>query len=157
MPEPVELQILLNAQAALQAITTAAGYYLTVTPDAVKLDPDFAVESFIRASGVRPLIYLQPKPEEWRYVGMPQVLDLRWPLTVHWIQSTDASSDTARAEAFFRGCADVERALTQDVSRGGLAVDHRIVTRTFNLAEDGTEVWAEIETLVIVRRRYGQP
>jgi len=155
--EPTELQILLNLQAALQAIAVASGYFHDVTPSAVKLDPDFNVEAFTNANGIRPLVYLQPQPEEWRYVGMPSVLELRWPLKVHWIQSTAADTDQARAEAFYRGCADVERALTQDCTRGGLAIEHRILTRNFNLANDGSTVWAEIETLVVVRRKYGQP
>lgn len=157
MSEPVEFQILLNMQTALQGIAVVDGYYVNVDPTAVRLDPDVDVEALIRAGGLRPFIYLQPKPEEWQYLGMPNGLQLKWPVVIHWVQSTDPADDAARAQAFFRGCADVERAITRDLSRGGLATDHKIVTRTFNLSEDGSEVWAEIETMVTVNRRYGQP
>lgn len=158
MSSPIEYQILLNVQAALRAVAVADGYYHDIEEAAVKLDPDVDVEELLRAGGIRPFIYLQPLPEEWLYVGSPNGLELRWPLKVHWVNQTDdPTDDSARAKAFFEGCADVERAITRDISRGGLAMDHRIMARNFNVSENGTQVWAEIDTLIRVHRVYGRP
>lgn len=157
MSEPIEFQILQNVQAALQAMEITSGYYYDVAPEAVRLDPDVDVSALLGKDGMRPFLYLQPLPEDWLYEGMPNGLRLEWPIKIHWVGDTDGTDDAARAQAFFRGCADVERAITRDISRGGLAIDHRITARTFNLSDDGSVVWAEIDTVVRVRRIYGQP
>lgn len=157
MVEPVQLQILQNLQTALRAISTGTGYYHDLQPEAVKLDPDADAEAFAAYRGLRPFVVLQPMPETWFYEGMPLGVRLEWPIKIHWVCEPDGTDDDAKATAFFRGCADVERALTRDISRGGLAVDHRVVTQTMNWSEDGLVVWAEIDTRVRVRRLFGAP
>lgn len=157
MSEPIEFQILENVQTALRGISTTSGYYSDIVDEAVKLDPDVDAETLRGRQSMWPFIFLQPMPEEWIYEGMPNGLRLEWPLKIHWVNDTDGTDDAAKARAFFRGCADVERAITRDISRGGLAIDHRIRTRAFNLSDDGTVVWAEIDTVIRVRRTYGTP
>jgi hypothetical protein len=158
MPEPISFRIVQNLQAALRAIAVAGGYHNDVAAIAVKLDPNNAVEAIKAPGGPRPLALLQVDPERWRYDQANQV-KLVMPVKVHWIQESDATDDNSRMQVFFRGCADVEQAITQDLSRGGLAVDTRVVKNTFMNDDDtdSSQVWAAIELEVQFHRVFGLP
>jgi hypothetical protein len=158
MSEPIEFQILQNAQAALQGIAVASGDYYDLDADAVKLDPDVDIEQLLGKDGIRPFIYLQPLPEQWFYESSrPNVVRIEWPIKIHWVNDTDG--DARRGTGQDRSARVRGRGAghARDISRGGLAGDHRVTTRTFNVSQDGLQVWAEIDTLVRVRRVYGQP
>lgn len=156
--DPVELQILVDLRDALRGITIAGGYFHEVQSDAVKLDPDVDVDALVHGGGARPFIYIEGGQESWRYEGMPNGVELQWPITIHWVhQVDDPTRDEARMEAFLKGVADVEKAITVDIGRGGLARDHRITSRRLALSEDGSQIWAVVDTVVTVKRRYGQP
>ena len=47
--------------------------------------------------------------------------------------------------------------MTQDITRGDLAVDTRVVKREVDLRVEGTQVWAMVDLVVNVRRTFGQP
>lgn len=156
MSEPRELQVLQHLQAALQAISVAGGSYYDLAALAVKLDPNVNVESLIAPDGPRPFIVLEWKPDAWEYAPASQ-LRLTLKPVVHWVSESVPTDDTSRLQTFLRGCADVERAIAQDTSRGGLAVDTRIVGRTLDLAVDGAQVWAVVDVEIHTRRTYGSP
>lgn len=157
MAEPLELQIVQSVQAALQAISVAGGYYYDVVASAVKLDPNQAVEDLIAPAGPRPFVIVEVKPDgEWVYEPSNR-LRLVQKLTLHWVSASTPTDDTSRLQTFYRGCADVERSIAADHSRGGLAVDTRITGRTLDLAVDGAQVWASIDVDVLSRRTYGAP
>jgi len=125
----------------------------------VKLDPDQAVEELVAPDGPRPFIVLEAKTHEevWDYSEMPDQVHLLLPATVHWIGAAQSNDDDSRMQTFFRGCADVEQAITVDSTRGGLAVDTRITKRTMDTVVEGTQVWALIDLEINIRRTLGQP
>lgn len=155
-PEPIELQVIQHLQAALQAITIAGGYHYDVAAAAVKLDPNQDVEALLAPGGARPFIVIDVAPETWQYEPASQVL-LALPLTIHWVQDSDPTVDLSRLQTYLRGCADVERAIAVDVTRGGLAADTRIVKRVQNTEADGALVWAALDVEITVHRTYGAP
>lgn len=156
MPEPIEFRIVQNLQTALRAIATAAGFHYDVQTIAVKLDPNSAIEAVKSPGGPRPLVLLQVNPERRQYEPGNQLKVIR-PITIHWVNESTATDDDSRMQTFFRGCADVEQAIAADVSRGGLAVDTRIVRQVFEDSVDGSQVWAQIEVDVQLHRTYGLP
>jgi hypothetical protein len=156
---PIEYRIVRDAQTALQAISQASGYHFNLAALAVKLDPDQAVEALVTPHGPRPFILLEMKDEEWEYDAASEVF-LVLPMTVYWVSDAAPSSDEARLETYYKGCSDVEVALVstpEKLSRGGLAIDTRIVNRRLDTSVDGTEVWALIDVRMRLRRQYGQP
>lgn len=156
MPEPISFRIVQNMQAALRGISVAGGYHYDVAALAVKLDPNEANDAVQAPGGLRPLVLLQVDPELRKYEPANE-LGLVMPVLVHWVHESDATDDDSRMRVFFRGCADVEQALAQDIGRGGLASDTRI-TKCVNRDEiDGAQVWAQIEVEVRLYRTYGLP
>lgn len=155
-PEPIEWQVLKNLQAAVMAIAVASGYHHDMAGTAVKLDPNVDVESLLAPDGARPWACLELTPEEWQYFPAMQVR-LVLPVTIHWVGVCDQAVDDSRQLTYLRGCADIERAIAVDITRGGLVVDTRIVKRTLDARPAGSEVWALIDTQVILHRTYGQP
>lgn len=156
MPEPISFRIVQDLQTALRSIAVAGGYFYDVASVAVKLDPDSANDAVRAPGGVRPLILLQVSPERREYQPAGEVR-LVLPVTVNWVQESDATDDDSRMQVFFRGCADVEQAITVDLSRGGLVIDTRIVQCVNNDDLEGSQVWAQIEVEIAMFRQYGRP
>jgi hypothetical protein len=154
--EPIDYLIVRHLQTALGAMSVAAGYHYTVAGSAVKLDPNHNVDAFIAPDGPRPFVILELKPEEREYQPARQVR-IVMPITIHWVGECLPHIDESRLQTFLRGCADVERAIGADPTRGGLAVDTRILTRTADDSTEGAQVWAVIETEIRWYRTDGQP
>jgi hypothetical protein len=154
--QPIEFRIITNLQTALQAIAIAGGYHYTVVAAAVKLDPNAAAQVLVAPSGPRPFMLIEVRPETWEYSPANQ-LKLFMALTVHWVKEADQTADANLLETYLNGCADVERAIAVDISRGQLATDTRIVKREMDLTQDGAQVWARIDLEIRVHRTYGQP
>jgi hypothetical protein len=155
VPTPIEYQAIRNAQAALQAIAIASGYFFDVVDAAVKLDPDQAAEALVRPDGSRPFILIEMRDEVWQY-DQANELRLTLPFTLHWVSDAPPAVDESRLEMFYQACADVEKALAVDISRGGVASDTRITKRRMDMPP-GTRVWALIDAEIWLRRQYGQP
>lgn len=156
MAEPIDYQIVTNLQTALRAMSVGSGYHYTVTSTAVKLDPNQGIESLIAPGGPRPIVILEVPPESWTYFPASQVR-IAMAVTVHWVSDSTPTDDASRLQTYLRGCADVERAIAVDTTRGGLAVDTRIVKRTPEPVGDGSQVWASVDLEILVHRTYGQP
>jgi len=156
VPEPIEYRAILNLQAALQAISIAGGYHYDVADAMVKLDPNVAAEATLQPGGGRPLIYIEVKPDRFDYAFKGD-FKLFLPVTVHWVNDSTPTDDTSRMKTFFRGCADVEKAIAVDIGRGGLASDTRVTKRTFDLSVESSRVWAEIDIEIWLLRQYGSP
>ena len=154
MPEPIEYRAVRSLQAALQSIAVAAGYHYTVQGLAVRLDPDQAVEDLIPPEGLRPFIVIGIERERWTYEPASE-LDLVQPVSVFWVHLPETLTDEGRLLTYFRGCADVEKAISVDFDRGGLASDTRIVGRERALR--GQEIWAALSVEMTLHRQYGQP
>lgn len=156
MPEPISFRIVQHLQTALRSISVAGGYHYDVASVAVKLDPNSANDEVQSPGGPRPLVLIQVAPERRDYEPAGE-LRMVLPVVINWVQESDATDDDSRMEVFFRGCADVEQAIAQDVSRGGLAIDTRIVQCINNDDLDGSQVWAQIEVEIALFRQYGRP
>jgi hypothetical protein len=154
--EPIEYQIVRNLQSALQLITVVGGYHFTVAATAVKLDPNQGIEALIAPTGPRPFIVIEVKPETRRYSPAKRTR-LVLPVTIHWVSESTPTIDESRLQTYFRGCADVERAIAIDIGRGGLATDTQIVDCVYDTAIDGAQVWAQINIEISINRIYGQP
>ncbi|MDP1570342.1 MAG: hypothetical protein Q8L86_10085 [Vicinamibacterales bacterium] len=153
---PVEYRVVRSLQSAIAAIAAGSTYWHTVASTAVKLDPNHKVEELIAPDGPRPFVLIDVQPERWSYPQSGQAR-LVMPITLHWIGESDRTVDESRDEVFFKACADLEAAIAVDVTRGGLAVDTRIVRRTLDDGMDGGQVWAIVETEVALHRTYGRP
>ena len=156
MSEPIEYLIVRDVQAALQAATVAGGYHYTIAAAAVKLDPNHEVEALVAPDGPRPYVLIEVSPDEWQYVPSNDVT-LVTKLNVHWVHDTDPTADEDLLLRYYRGCADVERALMQDISRGGRAVDTRITSRTPGRDTDSAQVWATLAVEIHQVRTCGAP
>jgi hypothetical protein len=156
-PEPEEYQMLLNLQAALLAMTVASGYYFDMPPGGVKLDANAEVEKLIGENQLRPFIVLDVLPETRTYSPAKRV-ELVTPVNVYWVHDPADPDDATRLQTYFRGRADVERAIAQDVSRGGLAIDTTIIdTAQSHGIADSSVVVAVIQVQLRRRRVYGSP
>lgn len=159
--DPIEFRIVQSIQTALKGIKTADGYHHTVKGWAVKLDPEHKVEDLIGGANdpigpPRPFIVLElPAAEEFQYFPSNQIR-LAKPFVVHAINNSDPTEDDAKLRAFHRLCADVETAIAVDITRGGLAVDTRILGRQMR-EHDGQEIWAQVAVQVNLHRTYGAP
>lgn len=153
---PTEYQILAHLKAALQQMSIAGGYHYNIVADAVKLDPNCDVESLIAPDGLRPFVIIEVKPDAWSFSPANRA-NIVLPVTIHWVSESVPTDDVSRMLTFFQGCADVERAIAVDVSRGVKAQDTRITKRSYATALDGAQVWAMVEVDIPTRRVYGQP
>jgi hypothetical protein len=157
LPEPQEYQMLLDLQTALLAIAVSSGSFYDVPAGAVKLDANANIEALIGDTPLRPYIVIDVKPETRTYDSMPKLVQVVRPLTIYWVQKPADANDTTKLQTFFRGCSDVERAIAKDISRGGLAIDTKIIDSTPDVSTDSSEVIAVIHTELRHRRTYGAP
>jgi hypothetical protein len=152
--DPIELQVVQSVQAALQAISVGGGYFYDVRGSAVKLNPDYDVEALVEADAPRPWITLEITPETWEYQPS-QVVELEMPLRVHWFGEVEnPTSDEDVLRMVYRAFADIERAITQDPTRGGLASDTRITQRV--ATSDGSAAWIAVDLVVWLSRTFGE-
>ena len=156
MPEPIEYLIVRDVQTALLAATVAGGYHYGIAATAVKLDPNHKAEELVAPAGPRPYVLIEVLPDEWQYAPSNDAT-LATKLNVHWVHDTDPTADEDLLHRFYKGCADVERALTQDISRGGRAVDTRITSRACGRETDSAQVWATVAVEIHQVRTCGAP
>jgi hypothetical protein len=154
--EPIEYQILTNLRDALTQIAVGAGYYYDLRGTAVKLDPEQDVEALIAPDGPRPFAVIEVAPERREYMPAHRVR-ITHPWAIHWVHDSDPTQDEDRLETFFRGCADVEKAIAADISRGGLAIDTTITNCALENIGEGSQVWAVIRIAVTQIRTFGEP
>jgi len=153
--EPNEFLVLQHLRDALRAMSISGGYYFDVAGSAVKLDPSVSVEDVIAPDGPRPYLLVEMKPETFSYRPMMQ-MRMVLSFTVHWVGEQIGADDESWIRTFYQACADIEQAVTADITRGGLAEDTRIRKRTFD-AMFGTQVWAMVDLEMALNRVYGQP
>lgn len=157
MSEPVDLLSIQDLQTALQGIRENDGYFYGVAASAVKLDPNQAVDELVVPGGARPFVLIEVRNDTMTFVEKPDGIKHLFELTIHWVSESEPTDDTDRMRVFFRGCADVEKAITVDRSRGGLAFDTLIRRRQLDTGVDGSQVWARVDVDLDIRRTYGVP
>lgn len=155
MDEPIELRIVQNLQTALRDISVANGYHHDFLALAVKLDPNQDVESLIGDEGLRPFMILSLSPDAYDYFPAKQIR-LLMPFVIHAVNNSDPKEDDSKLTTYLRLCADVEKAIVVDITRGELATDTRIFEREMH-EFDGQQVWAMVKGEIRVHRTYGEP
>jgi hypothetical protein len=156
MAEPIAYRIVQSLQTALQGIAIASGYHHDVAALAVKLDPNVDVETLIGDQQLRPFVILELPPDQHAIKFAPKGVQITMPVTVHAVHDSDPTDDSSWLKTYFRLCADVEQALAQDIRRGGLAADTRVLSQE-PVSFDGAQVWAKVTAQVTVIRTMGQP
>lgn len=165
--EPFDYRLFAGLKAALRAISVANGYYYDVAHAAVKLDAEHGVEDLVAPNGPRPAIIIELRSEVWEYLGSGEV-HYAIPATLHWLGTAvpleDAVSgeptppdDEDRMRVYFRGLADIEKAITRDESLGGVSQKAQITDRRWNHVNGGQDVWAEVDVEFGNYRTYGAP
>jgi hypothetical protein len=144
-----------NLQAALHLISVANGYHHNVEVIAVKLDPNHDVEALVGDQPLRPFLILAFSPDVYEYFPAEQIL-LRMPFIIHAVNDSDPTDDDAMAKTYWRLCADVEKAIAVDITRGGLTTDTRILEREMHEPK-GQQVWALVKGEIREHRTYGEP
>ena len=84
---------------------------------------------------------------ERRTKGQAGRMTRKTPGNIRWVSEPAESidfDDVARMLMFFRGCADVERAITRDITRGGLAAKTRAL-KVLHKAPASMEALSETE------------
>jgi hypothetical protein len=123
MPESIRYRILLNLQAALQAISIAGGYFYDVADEGVSIDPTV---NLLTAAPLEADPFFVVMPElgaTRRYQPAFQIRDeLVFSINARK-DMTDQYSRVERPLIWERLAADVEKAVRVDPSRGGLVMD----------------------------------
>ena len=156
MAEPLELQIIENLKTAVEGISVAAGFFHDVAALAVKLDPDHDVALLIRDTPLRPFFFMTVSISPFKYVEKPNGILLLMNFAIHAVHDTDPTVDDSMLKTYFRLCADIEKAISVDISRGGLATDTKILNGKMHELE-GQQVWAEVTGEIREHRTYGKP
>lgn len=156
MAEPREFRIVQNLQAALRGIAVADGYHFDVNALAVKLDPNENVETLIGATPLRPFVILELDPDAVTIEFAPKGIRIVMPLLLHAVTDSDPTVDDSWLQTYFRLCADLEQAIAQDITRGGLAVTTKVLSRSLRTL-NGAQVWAQVAAQVDVIRTFGVP
>jgi hypothetical protein len=154
LPEPNEYQMVLNLQAALLAIAVASGYYHDLSPTAVRLDANANIEELIGENQVRPFVLINVLPETRTYSPAMRV-DIATPIEIHFVNEPPDPDDATRLREFFRARADIERAVTRDITRGGTAIDTKILDNSLEQVDGTSLVWTKTQLRVLSRRVYG--
>jgi hypothetical protein len=155
VPEPITFRIVQSLQAALEAISIVGGYFHDVAETAVKLDPNVDVETLIGDQQLRPFVIIEVGQEPFEYQPAKR-LKQRIPIIIHAVHDSDPTDDNSWLKTFTRLCADIERAIAKDISRGGVASDTRVLTTEFKSFE-GKVVWALVSVEILAHRTYGEP
>lgn len=161
MSMPVLLSIVLNMQAALQAISTAAGYFNDIKPTSVVLD----AQALAPVSPTEvPFIVLghmvEPVNREWgrSRSGVLGAIQDRWRIVLEARVDAPGLGTARKLTALTNFEADVEKALTLDLQRGGLALYTYVMqgTRFTGLANDPMS-YLQIPVEILLDRPYAQP
>jgi len=157
MPEPNEFLAIQSLQTALRGITVADGYHFDLAGSAVKIDPNAHIEDLIAPGGPRPFIVIEVLPDRWDLFPASQ-LRLVLPVTIHWASESDVTDDASWLRTYYRGVADIERALFANTAAlAPYAMVPPRITKRSPSPLGGTEVWAMVDIDLKTHRAYGEP
>lgn len=155
MMEPLRLRLLHSLATALRGIRQADGYYYTVKPESVMLDP---VNILTVAATALPVFLVEPSTEGVRTYQPANRLEYAFFASITARVEADSLGASRKTEAWERLLADIERALTRDITREGLAIDTRLGEPT-PLSTIGPDSMVLVLQPVELRhvRVYGEP
>lgn len=155
--DPLRQQVLEAIQVKLRAINGNPTYFFIVKSTSVVLDP--AVNILTLPPTEMPYFIVEPTPLGSKFY-MP-AMKLRHEFQVVITARHDAPGGTStsrKMETWEQLIADIEVAMTRDITLGGVAVDTRLLEATpgFDLGDKPTII--VIQPLVVkIIREYGKP
>lgn len=157
MGNPIAYAILAAYQTALRAIATGSGYHYDVASASVSIDPHDHVEVLTGTKLLRPFFVCDFAPgRQIDYFPAAQMTDVV-PIDVTAADDATPLDPADRALRYTNLVADIERALTQDVTLGGLVYDVRIRDSVQAITVGAQRVVAVVHTDARVYRTYGSP
>ncbi len=156
MSTPVRLAVLQSIVDALRAMGPQIGctYQVArdedVTLDRRNLATVFSLPAFV----------VEPEGGGQREFLPANRIKDRFPVVIYGrVDATGLSDSARRLTVFEQLAADVERCLTRDITRGGLAIDTRVLPprEPYIELDPVNSVYLEQPVEVVVRRIYGQP
>lgn len=156
MADPQRLLIQQDLATALRAMTVAGGYTYTVQAGSVTLDP-VSLETV--PPGMLPACYVHADTGSERQFQPADRIKDRYRYTIVWRADAVGHDMDRKTKVFERMSADLEKALTVDITRGGHAIDTRLDPPDAPLMQLGAgQVVIGVQTLTVVTRHvYGQP
>jgi hypothetical protein len=155
-PDPKRLGVLKAMKAVAQGITGAAYHFPVTNPKSVTLDPTF---NLMVAPGIDlPLYVIEPDPDSTRdfYPAM-QVRDVMTGTITGRKDVADVVDPDARANAWEKMAADLEKAFAVDVTLGGLVYDLRLKTPAPFVGVGTDVVMVVVPWEARMHRTYGEP
>lgn len=153
--DPTRLNVLKNLQTTLQGMSGAAYHYQVTDPSQVTLDP--TVNPLTGVAGSDLLFIIEPTPDgPRRFYPASQVTE-EFVVNVTARCLADAADPVSRANAWERMAADLETVLTQDLERGGLVCDTRLLTPQPFTGVGSNVVIVMQPVVMTIYRTYGAP
>lgn len=155
--DPLRYRVLEALQTKLRAINGAPNYHSTVKSASVVLDP--AVNILTVPPTECPFFIVEPTPEGSKFYMPSMRLKHQFQVAITARMDAETGLGTSlKTVAWERLLADIEVALTQDITLGGLAVDVRLLEATpgFDLGAVTTIVVVQ-PVLCTLIRSYGLP
>lgn len=157
MAEPLSYRILLDLQEALRGIFAGGGYFFTVAPESVSVDPLDALAVVTGASSPSPffVVYMLAlgRPEYHPANRIREFL----PVSIIAFANAEANNPTSWVKTCERLVADIEKAILVDHTRGGLAGDTRITGRLMRPVTGSLRVEVVVQLEIRMYRFYGSP
>lgn len=152
---PRELALLQDLQAALRAIQTADGYGWDVTPSSVVLDAD---NIFDKSGSQLPFFIVEGSDEgEREFLPAGDLGDEFVAVITARVDAKGLDPDRRNTIGWHLH-ADIEKALTLDIERGGLAADTRLRKPQIFTSVSGDQPVIVVEKAVMkLFRDYGDP
>lgn len=147
--------VLERMKAKLQAIAGNPLYFNTVKATSVTTEPDGNIMTLPPTE--MPYFIIEPTPDGSKFY-MPS-MRLKHQFQVLITARDDAPSRNLKMQTWERLIADIEVALTRDITLGGAAVDVRVLEATpgFDLNPTTPTIIVVQPVMITLIRTYGQP
>lgn len=159
MSEPLIYQVILNIQTALRGISQSTGYNYTVRSSSVIVDPANVIVAPLTETPIFVIGHrVEPVGERSFTTSRPNAVKERWRVTMEIVVDVenDLEDGSKKAAARFRLVQDIERALTVDPTRGGIALYTYVMQDTaYPDIESQTRLYLEVPVDILMQRSYG--
>lgn len=154
MTETLLYNALLTLQTQLQTISEESGFYYSVQPDAVSLDPNDVVSVVTGRQVKSPFLMLEFPASRVTHGRSDQMLE-SIPLNVIGFVLADLADPLSRLKSYERLCADVEKAIHANVRLDDQVLDTRLVSKQMIPVPATQRVMALMQFEVRTYRFYG--
>lgn len=153
--DPRELQLLQSLQTALRAMTVAGGYLFTVKSTSVVLDAD---NIFDVSDTELPFFIVEPTDDGSRSFEPALQLEDEFVATITARYDAKGADPDRRNSLGLRLAGEIEKALTVDIERDGLAADTRLRKPQIFTSLSGEQPVIVVQRVAMkLFRTYGDP